>query len=130
MNPLNRYHVNIHVPEWGKNSTLEFIQNVPRKITYSLHVRKKLKGYKKRFRKKIVQFLSKINITERDLDCAFEFYAVDSKIKRMCFRYSLDKNYDIIIVLASTGKLITFFLNSIDDDHPTLDFKKYRRSHV
>lgn len=48
------------------------------------------------------------------------------KVVKCCIRYNYDKYRDICIVFRK-DKIITFWFNSVNDNHLTLDESKYNR---
>lgn len=69
-----------------------------------------------------------ISSIKRERPAPFEVETDDTgKVVKCCIRYNFDEYRDICIVFRE-NKIITFWFNSVNDNHLTLDESKYNRS--
>jgi hypothetical protein len=128
---LRRYHINIYVPEWGRNSVQEFCSKLADKeLEYSFHATQKLKRMSKKYRLAVHNLIKSINISDDILlDYVFEFYTdEDKEVKKVCFRFPMvNLDTDIIVVISSTARIVTVYLNNEFDKHRSLELSLYER---
>jgi len=131
---LERYHIDVYVPDWGRDSILECIKNLgEKKIRYSRHANKKLyelsqyrKG--KKITKAIKRTVDSLDFTEEYLlDYVFEFYCNSERmVKKLCYRIPLvNLKVDFVLVLSNLGKVVTIYTNNDYDKHRALDITIY-----
>lgn len=134
MTVLKRYHIDIFVPAWGREASLEFSKGIAGKpMGYSKHAIKKSKLLSRKLRKAVKLILEKFSDGDNILlDFAFEFYADDNnKIKKMCYRFPLiELGTDIIVVMSSKGTVVTIYINKNFDKHRTLNKGLYEKEIV
>lgn len=130
-NKLKRYHVEILVPAWGRESSLDFIRGIAGKpMGYSKHATKKSAKLSKRIKEAIKNILNRFFVgDEMLLDYVFEFYSdSDNKIRKMCFRFPMvEFGIDIIIVMSCRGTIVTIYINKDFDKHRNLNEKLYEK---
>jgi hypothetical protein len=128
---LHRYHVEIYCPEWARDSILEFCKLLAEnKLKYSYHANNKLKGMKKEYKLAIKNLVKNLDLgDELYLDYVFEFYANNQNIvKKVCYRFPMrDLEFDVILIISSTGKIVTIYLNGNFDKHRTLNIDNYEK---
>lgn len=126
---LKRYHKDIWYPEWADNSINEFIKSLSGyRLILSYHATGKYRNFSRQYRKLIREILETINLEEHK-DSIFEFYTNNENVvKKACFRIQTDVESDIILVISSTGKVVTIFLNKNFDPHISLDRDLYEQN--
>lgn len=121
---LNRYHIDVYIPDWSYNSMLEFCDYMSRiKLVPSFHAKKKLSRMKGKYRSAVKKIIYNPKLfSANNLDYVFEFCATDTnKIKKLCYRIPLlGFDTDVIVVVSSTGKVVTVYLNDNFDVHNKL----------
>lgn len=125
---LKRYHKDVWYPEWTNNSIDEFIKSLSGcRLILSYHANGKYRNFSRQYRRLIRGIIETINLNELK-DSIFEFYAnKDNVVKKACFRIQTDVESDIILVISSTGKVVTIFLNKNFDPHISLDRNLYEQ---
>jgi len=128
---LKIYHIDIFCPEWGRNSILFFCKALEgTKLRQSFHAKNKIRSMKRKYRIASKVLVKNIDISnELYLDYVFEFYAnKDNLVKKVCYRIPLrELDSDLIIVVSSTGKLVTVYLNNNFDGHHNLKEGLYEK---
>lgn len=131
---LNRYHIDVYVPEWGRESILAFSSLLyDKKLEYSYHAIQKLKRMKRKYRDAIKNLAKEINIVDDIyLDYVFEFYTNQKKnTKKVCYRFPMvGLDSDIIIVISSKAKIVTVYTNDTFDKHKDLDVTLYEKGEL
>lgn len=130
MKKLLRYHIDIYIPDWGRDAILQFCKLLSQnKLKYSYHANNKLRGMKKEYRVIIKNLLKNLNLEdELNLDYVFEFYANKNNIvKKVCYRFPTELDSDVILVISSTGKIVTIYLNGNHDGHKNLKTEIYEK---
>ena len=131
MKKLLRYHIDIFVPDWARESILEFCKILSQnKLKYSYHATNKLRGMKKEYKLAIKNLIKNLDLgDEINLDYIFEFYTnKDNITKKVCYRFPLKElESDVILVISSTGKVVTIYLNGNHDKHRSLKIENYEK---
>ena len=129
---LKRFHRSVYFPAWSDESLLEYFKEVTGigPLKFSLHALEKLSEsvleHGRAFLKAFLRIIRRNSLT---LEGVFEFYAVDTVVKKACFRYALpDFPVDLVLVISADGVVITVFVVNKGDDHSTLDEKLYERN--
>ena len=128
---LKRYHTEIYVPEWGRNSVQSFCSKLAgQKLLYSYHANQKLKKMSKKYRQAINNLVADLDIAnEIYLDYLFEFYAdEENETKKACFRFPMvGLDADIILVISNRGTIVTVYINNELDKHHSLNENLYEK---
>jgi hypothetical protein len=126
---LSRYHIDVFVPEWSRNSILEFTKALSGKqLVCSYHATRKYRNMSREYQRVIRDLIATLDL-ELSIDYIFEFYANNkNEIKKVCYRFPMPElESDIIFVISVTGKIVTIFLNKNFDPHISLDKNLYTK---
>lgn len=131
---LKRFHTEIYCPEWTRIGVFRFSRLLLGiKLKPSFHAKNKIKRMKRKYRVATKELVSGLNIgKDIYLDYAFEFYANnDNVVKKVCYRIPLKElDSDLILVISSTGKIVTVYLNNNFDGHYNLKRELYEREEL
>jgi len=131
---LKRYHIDIYCPEWSRNSILSFSKSLEGiKLRLSFHAKNKIRSMKRKYRVPTKATLKIINLSdELYMDYIFEFYAnYKNQVKKVCYRIPIkDLDSDLIIVVSSSGKIVTVYLNNNFDGHHALKEELYEKKEI
>ena len=75
-------------------------------------------------KQKILLFIKNLKLNENDI---FEYYAINDKIQKVCYRLKYSNISDLIIVIGEFKQIITIYLNEKADNHYTLKEYLYCR---
>lgn len=129
MNKLKRFHKDVFYPEWSDNSIDEFTKPLDgNPLILSYHANRDKYRYLPRRYKRIIRNILETVKLNNYKDTIFEFYSDgNNRIKKACFRFPTDVESDIIMVISSTGKVVTIFLNRNFDPKISLDRNLYEQ---
>lgn len=71
----------------------------------------------------VLKFIKDIKLSFEQI---FEYYS-DRDIIKICYRIKYSKLQDIILILTPDKKIITIYINSVEDNHITLKKELYRK---
>jgi hypothetical protein len=117
---MNRYHKKIYFPKIQELN--KFNNNINGKNwQYSKHC---LENIKYRFIdiENLLIFIKGLKLQYEDI---FEYYLINNKIEKVCYRIKYQKNIDIILVISNEKNLITIYINQENDNHETLQKNLY-----
>jgi len=120
---MNRYHIKTGFDPKHISQLKELTEQLNCKDwLYSEHCLDNLK-YRIIDLKKILIFIknSILNYSQ-----VFEYYSEQDIIK-ICYRLNYNNLQDIILVLTPDKKIITIYINSVDDKHITLKTELYNK---
>lgn len=130
MSKLKRFHLDVFCPEWAIDSIDEFTKAlIGKQLICSYHATKKYKSFSREYKHSILNLIEDINL-ELCKDYIFEFYTNDKKeVKKVCYRFPMrgELESDVILVISSTGRIVTMFLNRNFDPHVSLDISLYEK---
>lgn len=131
-NRIDRYHREVYFPPWYEESMKVFVGEIlsTGPLTFSMHCVEKVMEYTIQFGKNFFQNLVKsIRRGVLDTEKVFEFYSTKGgNITKACFRFSFEKlPVDIVLVISSSGVLITMYTINEGDNHDTLNKKLYKK---
>lgn len=132
MSKLHRFHINVFIPEWSRGAIQEFTNNLSgKKLVCSYHASKKYERFSREYKKAFLNLVKTIDL-ELSIDYIFEFYSNNkNQIKKVCYRFPMpDLESDIILVISSTGKIVTIFLNKNFDPHISLGYSLYEKGDI
>lgn len=72
----------------------------------------------------ILLFIKNLILDYNDI---FEYYTDKNDIIKICYRVKYSKNFDIILVIGRDKKIITIYINDINDNHVTLKIELYNK---
>lgn len=128
---LKRFHIEIYCPDWARESILNFCKSLSDdKLKYSYHATNKLKNMRKEYKSAIKNLVKNLDLgDELYLDYVFEFYANDLKeVKKVCYRFPMKElESDVILIISSTGRIVTIYLNGNHDKHRNLKVENYEQ---
>jgi hypothetical protein len=128
---MKRYHREICFPDWSQQSLEEFVGGIYSKgpVVCSLHAVENILRDCTEYGRRLFTFLLKsIRKTSFEVGNIFEFYSVDRKVKKACFRFSFeDFPVDLVLVISADGTIITSYTTNHGDNHSTLDTSLYER---
>lgn len=134
MTKLHRFHIDVYCPEWARESLLNFSNMLKGyKLVCSYHATRKYKLLSRTYKKAVKTLLENLDISdEMNLDYVFEFYADNNNfIKKVCYRFpQTEVESDIILVISSTGKVVTMFLNRNFDPQISLNKELYEKGNI
>jgi len=121
---MNRYHKKIGFNirhEKGLKSFNDRINGLNWK--YTQHC---LENLNIRFsdKQKILLFIKGLKLKENEI---FEYYSINDKIQKVCYRLNYSNVSDLIIVIGEFKQIITIYLNEKSDNHYTLKEYLYCR---
>lgn len=132
MKSILRYHRNVFLPEQHDDRLRDFIfQIMHKKIVFSAHALQRYRKLKRSIKTKIKSILHNSipmgNINEQNV---FETY-VNSKtgeITKAGIRFPVeDSGLTIVLIISVTGKIVTIYVNNIDDNHSSLNEEVYEK---
>jgi hypothetical protein len=130
---LRRFHIDVFYPEWSNDSILAFVEEVSKKqLILSYHAATKYRKLSRQYKRMVMDLMENVNLKE-SINYIFEFYSDDrNQVKKACFRFpSNDEELsDIILVISSTGKIVTIFLNKNFDPRISLDRNLYEQERI
>lgn len=115
---MKRYHKKIYFPRKHHRGLFELcnsMKSMPWK--YSKHALDNIKN-RSLFVEDVLKFIKDLSLSHTHI---FEYYTEKDIITKMCFRYTYDKETDIIIVVSNEKRLVTVYYNAKDDEHYTLN---------
>ena len=131
---LNRYHIDVYCPPWTRDSILAFCKNINGvKLLNSYHSSNKIRRMKRKYRVYTKELIKTVDISnELYLDYVFEFYANSkNEVKKVCYRIPMiGLDSDLILVISSTGKIVTVYLNNNFDGHNELKKELYEKGEL
>lgn len=131
MATLRRFHKEVYFPDWANDEIAKFSRLLSGvKLIYSYHANEKLRKTKARFRRAIKEYITKLNITDEDLlQYIFEFYTnKDNIVKKVCYRIPFKElEIDVIIVISSSSKIVTIYINNNFGDYSPLNSNLYEK---
>ena len=119
---MKRYHKKIYFPHVKKLKEFNASLN-SQTWQYSNHALDRI-NQQIDFRE-IRNLLTDINVQELNETNIFEYYVDNENIDRVCYRVSYSNLRDIILVIGRCKKLITVYLNDVNDNHMTLNESLY-----
>lgn len=129
---LSRFHRDIFFPDWHGEALEQFLESLTKggAITFSLHSLEKCVDYSHEYGIRLVKCIAQI--VKKDslsLENIFEFYSVEKRVKKACFRFSFeDFPVDLIVVISEDGVVITVYDTNREDSHLSMDKRLYERS--
>lgn len=124
---LSRYHIDVFIPEWSRDSVIKFFKSLPDKLVYTKHSKAKLKKLSKVNKSIVTSYIESFAIIPEILiDYVFEFYSINEVIEKICLRIPIaGLSSELIIVISSVGGIVTFYLNDSEDKHLNLNTTLY-----
>jgi len=117
---MKRYHKNVYFKHETELKEFNVNMNI-KKWKYSSHALKNLQ-YRVIDNLSILTFIKGLVLNEKDI---FEYYIIDNKIDKVCYR--IEYIYcDIILIVSKQKCIITIYLNSKNDNHNTLKTELYQ----
>jgi len=130
--PPHRFNKQVYWPRWASRLVSEFVDNFNEsELVLSPHAEEKLytnPKVKSQLNKKkdlILRYLYEgLKLDARNV---FEFYlGRDMSVKKICHRCELfDTGYDIILVVARNGIVVTLYINKSNYVHRNLNSGNY-----
>lgn len=131
MKKLSRFHIDIYCPEWSRDAILDFCKLLSEnKLKYSYHAVNKLRSMKREYKLVVKDLIKNLDLgSEVNLDYIFEFYSnAQKEVKKVCYRFPIrELESDVILVISSTGKVVTIYLNGNFDRHHSLKEELYEK---
>ncbi len=131
MKKLLRFHKDIFHPSWASISIIEFCVLLSQtKLKYSYHAVNKLRNLKKQYKSAIKYLVNTLDFTDENvINSLFEFSSNSkNQVRKASFRFSLPElDSDLILVISASSKIITLYLNGINDLHETLNQDLYEK---
>lgn len=128
---IKRYHKNVFYPENSLEIIRVFILELMNKrLSFSDHALHKYKRMNRRIKSHIKNILrSTIPLGNINEDNIFEIYINNSnKITKGGIRFPIpDTNITIILIVSTSGKIVTVYVNNTNDSHESLDSSKYEK---
>ena len=71
----------------------------------------------------VLLFIKALTLRAKNI---FEYYLTDNgQAEKICYRISYNKTQDIILILSKDKKIISIYLNAVEDEHFTLKKELY-----
>jgi len=120
---MKRYHKKVYFPDNSKIKLKKFTDNVNlKKWQYTSHSLDNLK-YRAYNIKDILLFIRGLQL---DYNNIFEYYVNDKgEILKAVYRINYKNNFALCLVISENKSLVTLYVNSLDDNHITLNEKLY-----
>jgi hypothetical protein len=120
-----RYHKEVYAPPWWEKEVGDLVKKINSKeVRWTEHSEDKLFDLPPRLRRNIIKFITCMWI---DTSMVFEVYRADS-IYKFCLRVqSPISNNDMVVVMTSDKKVVTFYFNRTEDMHSNLNEEVYER---
>lgn len=131
---LKRFHSDIFFPENTRENILrfgEYLKGI--KLKYSYHALVKLSRLKNKEKKAIHLMIRNFDVSNEDNHrYIFEFYASkEMEVKKVCFRVPLPEiDSDVILVISSTARIVTLYINNNPNNHRDLNLSLYEKEFV
>lgn len=120
---MNRYHKKVYFPQKHKEDLISFTFQLNRKEwQYTKHCIDNLKLRALNLSQLLYWIKNEVWLDYKNI---FEYYTINDKITKVCYRLSYNKAVDIILILGQDKQIITIYYNTSDDKHYTLKKQNY-----
>ena len=119
---MNRYHNKVYFPYNAKKDLQDFTAKQNRQEWhYTAHCLDNVRSRAIDCR----ALLEFIKAQQLDAETIFEYYLEFKRIIKACYRINWSAGIDVILVIGEGKQIITIYLNSVDDEHYTLNKMQY-----
>ena len=116
---MRRYHKKVYVPIDSQKHLKAFTDSIQGlNWHYTPHSIDNLR-YRHIDSRQVLLFIKGLRL---DYKSIFEYYTTDTReILKACYRVNFTSDIDLILVIDKNKTIITIYINSVDDNHFTLD---------